>query len=155
MSSCGGGGAETGGRAEGIGGGTTKGERVMPFQALTPAAAPAPPAAFPPPCVAAASKVTTAAGTCCCSPPLFLLHGTAENVRFGKEGTKEEVTDAALARVPCTRPRVEAMGQVAANSKRENVQKLPLLLLLLKLQPPPLPVLLCLRPMRSVFLCRG
>lgn len=59
--------------------------------------------------------------------------------------------DAALARVPWTRPRVEAMGQVAAKSTRKNVHKL---LLLLKLQPPPLPVILCLRPMRPVFLCR-
>lgn len=89
-----------------MGGGTTKGERVMPFHVLTPAAAP-PPAFPPPPCVAAAA--TAAAGTCCCSPPLFLLHGTIEDVRFGREGTKEEATDAAPVRVPWTRPRVEAI----------------------------------------------
>lgn len=56
---------------------------------------------------------------------------------------KEEATDAA-------RVRVEAIMLLAAKSKRRDVHQ-SLLLLLLELQPPPLPVLLCLRPMRSIL----
>lgn len=63
---------------------------------------------------------------------------------------KEEATDAAPVRVPWTRPRVEAIMLLAAKSKRRDVHQ-SLLLILLKLQPPPLPVLLCLRPMRSIL----